>query len=192
MDTPTDPAPSSLCSPDERFFERGLQTLIRRWKAVGETVRLSDLLSELRSFGAEQALGSTEVSRRVQLTVEAARLPERQFRELAGSLGQLPATVRQAVIASIPPSVRRLAYAPQAAAAIDPSPPPANPTVQADVSTLTPATAARPVNAPALFCSGPMQTTRRTAKRLNEGGSLRFARRRWLNLTSSWTTRCAA
>ena len=87
MDSSTDRDPSPLCSPEERLFERGLSSLSQRWERVEETLRLNELLTELRAFGAEQALGSTEVSRRVRLTVDAAQLPELQFRALAGSLG---------------------------------------------------------------------------------------------------------
>ena len=125
MDSSTDRDPSPLCSPEERLFERGLSSLSQRWERVEETLRLNELLTELRAFGAEQALGSTEVSRRVRLTVDAAQLPELQFRALAGSLGSLPATVRQAVIASLPPTLRRLAYAQPASATSDTASPPA-------------------------------------------------------------------
>ncbi|MDR3620568.1 MAG: phosphotransferase [Paludisphaera borealis] len=122
MDISTDSAPSQLCGADECSFERGLHSLSRRWESATCAGRLSDLFLELRCFGQALALGSTEVSRRVRLTVEAAQLPERQARELANNLSELPATVRQAVIASIPASLRRLAYAPQTATEAGPAP----------------------------------------------------------------------
>lgn len=105
-----DPIMSQLCSSDERSFERGLRALDRRWQGLADSARLSDLIVALKGFGEAQALGPTEVSRRVRIAVESAHLPERQTRELACSLHQLPPTVRQAVITSLPAPLRRLAY----------------------------------------------------------------------------------
>lgn len=123
MNAPFDPILSQLCGADERAFERGLQALNRRWAAVVDAARLGDLLTVLRSFSEAKGLGPTEVTRRVRIAVDAARLPERQSRELACSLANLPPTVRQAVTTSLPPPLRRLVYAPQAPApAAQPSP----------------------------------------------------------------------
>ncbi len=114
MDRPASSLQTQLCSADERIFERGLHVLRRRWQTTEAAVRLTELLVELLGYSEAQALGSTEVSRRVRLTVESARLPERQSRDLACSLSQLPTAVRLATIGSLPASVRRLAYARQA------------------------------------------------------------------------------
>ena len=137
MDTPIDSLLSQLCSPDERSFERGLHALRRRWECLADATRLSELLVELTRYSEALVLGSTEVSRRVRLTVESARLPERQSRELACSLSQLPATVRQAAIASLPASLRRLAYAPKATTESGTTSSPADQTIPAGDGTHT-------------------------------------------------------
>ena len=151
MDTPIDPVLIQLCGADERSFERGLRALGRRWEGVADSARLSDLLVALRGFGETQALGPTEVSRRVRLTVEATRLPERQSRELACSLPQLPPTVRQAVIACLPASLRRLAYAPQATAETG------NTTLPATASSANPIVSPREATAPSVTTSQPRE-----------------------------------
>lgn len=108
-----DPILTQLCGTDERAFERGLQGLTRRWNAVAEAARLGDLLTVLKALGDARALGPTEVSRRVRIAVDTAKLPERQSRELASSLVNLPPAVRQAVTAALPASLRRLVYTSQ-------------------------------------------------------------------------------
>jgi Phosphotransferase enzyme family len=123
MDPHIDPIMSQLCGSDERSFERGLRALKHRWEGVDDSARLSDLIVALKGFGEAQVLGPTEVSRRVRICVESTGLAERQTRELACSLKQLPPTVRQAVITSLPASLRRLAYAPQAGTDATTAPP---------------------------------------------------------------------
>jgi hypothetical protein len=123
MDPHIDPIMSQLCGSDERSFERGSRALKRRWDGVDDAARLNDLIVALKGFGEAQILGPTEVSRRVRICVESAGLAERQTRELACSLKQLPPTVRQAVITSLPASLRRLAYAPQTSPEAGSTPP---------------------------------------------------------------------
>ena len=108
-----DPILSQLAATDQRAFERALRALERRWEGVAHASRLPDLLTALRTLGSAASLGSTEVSRRVRLAVESARLPERQARELASSLKGLPPGVRQAAAGALPASLRRLVYAPE-------------------------------------------------------------------------------
>lgn len=74
MDHIIDPIMSQLCGSDERSFERGLRALERRWAGVADAARLSDLVVALKGFGEAQSLGATEVSRRVRITVDSARL----------------------------------------------------------------------------------------------------------------------
>lgn len=105
-----DPILTQLCGSDERAFERGLQGLTRRWSNVVEAARLGDLLTALEALGDSRALGPTEMSRRVRIVVDTAKLPERQSRELATSLSNLPPAVRQTVTTALPPSLRRLVY----------------------------------------------------------------------------------
>src|SRR5256885_1819403 len=111
MNAPFDPVLMQLCGADERAFERGMHALNRRWIDVGDAARLGELSTVLKGFSEVRGLGPTEVSRRVRIAVEAAKLPERQQRDLATSLAQLPATVRQSVTTSLPPQFRRLVYA---------------------------------------------------------------------------------
>lgn len=113
MEAPSDQLLSQLISPDERLFERTLHSLARRWDVADDPDRLIDVIAILRGFGEARGLGPTEMSRRVRIAVEVAKLPERQLRELAASLAHLPSTVRQAVTASLPPTLRRLVYSTQ-------------------------------------------------------------------------------
>ena len=113
MNVPLDAVLVQLCGADERAFERGIHSLNRRWIGADGIGRLAELATLLQGFSEVRGLGSTEVSRRVRITVELAKLPERQQRELASSLTHLPATVRQVVTTSLPPQLRRLVYSPQ-------------------------------------------------------------------------------
>src|SRR5690349_15033706 len=93
---------------------------------MADAARLVDLLTALRAFSESGRLGSTELTRRVRLTVEAARLPDRQSRELAAALGSLAPTAKQAATAALPAHLRRLVYNRPTAAA-EPDTPPAAP-----------------------------------------------------------------
>lgn len=110
MNVQIDPILTQLCGSDERAFERGHEGLTRRWGNVAEAERLGDLLIALKALGDSLALGPTEMSRRVRIVVDTAKLPERQSRELATSLSNLPPAVRQAVTTSLSPTLRRLVY----------------------------------------------------------------------------------
>lgn len=110
MDAHVDPILNQLTGADERSFERGLHALSRRWAGVAESLRLVELLTALKVFSEATSYGPTELTRRVRLTVEAAQLPGKESRELAGSLSHLAPTMRQAVTAALPAHLRRLVY----------------------------------------------------------------------------------
>jgi len=128
MNVPLDAVLVQLCGADERAFERGIHSLNLRWIGADETGRLAELATLLQGFSEVRGLGPTEVSRRVRIAVESAKLPERQQRELASSLAQLPATVRQAVTTSLPPQLRRLVYSSKQESEVSSSLSPAEPT----------------------------------------------------------------
>ncbi|MHB1557460.1 MAG: phosphotransferase [Isosphaeraceae bacterium] len=67
----------------------------------------------LKQLSDSRGLGPTEVSRRARIVVETAVLPEAHLRELAKSLADLSAVVRQAVTSALPPPLRRLVYSSQ-------------------------------------------------------------------------------
>ncbi|MEW4569498.1 phosphotransferase [Tautonia sp. JC769] len=113
MDSPDGTASSQLCGADERSFEKGLHAVCREWEQAGDSSRLAGVLRELGALAATRSLGSSEISRRARLTVEAARLTDVQLRVMASALGTFPPAVKQAVIAALPAGLRRLAYAPQ-------------------------------------------------------------------------------
>ena len=109
MNAPFESLSKQLGRTEQRAFERGMQTLNRRWVETS-VAKLDELVAVLRVFSEARGLGPTEISRRVRIAVEAAKLPDRQARDLASMLIHLPPTIRQAVTTSLPPQLRQLVY----------------------------------------------------------------------------------